>query len=54
MGLDPKNTVETLKHLKIQHIFNTLQKYFSAGQYPKNTDLRNDQIPKKYSADPCL
>ena len=54
MGLDPKNTVETLKHLKIQHIFNTLKSTLALVSAQKNTDLRNDQILKKYSADPCL
>ena len=46
MKLDPKNTVETLKQLKIQHIFNNPISTSAVISIQKNTDFRNDQNPK--------
>ena len=44
--IEPKNTVEGIKHLKIQHLFENPKKYASHDQYPKNTDFQNSK-PKK-------
>ena len=43
MKLDPKNTVENINHLKIQHLSNSPKKYGSCDQYPKmkSTDFQN-------------
>ena len=51
--LQPKNTVQNMKHLKIQHYLTTLKNTAALGSTQKNTDLRNSK-PKKYSADSCL
>ena len=45
-GIGPENTVEDIKHLKIQYLFDNPKKYSSFDQYPKNTDFRNSKPPK--------
>ena len=53
MKLDPKDTVENVKHLKIQYFYLTAQKNTAAmTSTQKNTDFPNSK-PKKYSANPC-
>ena len=48
--LDLKNIVENIKHLKIQHLFDSPKKYSSYNQqaYPKEYGFRNSKL-KKYS-----
>ena len=41
-----KNTVENVKHFKIQLLFNNPKIYSSCDQYPQNTDSPNSK-PKK-------
>ena len=41
--IGPKNNIEDIKHLKIQHLFKN----------SKNTDFKNLKW-KKYTVDPCL
>ena len=51
--LDSKNTVENIKHFKIQLLFCNPKNTADVTSTQKNTDFRNSK-PKKYSADPCL
>ena len=39
----PKNTVENMKHFKVQLSFTNRRKYSSCDQYPKNTGSRNSK-----------
>ena len=51
--IGPKNTVEDIKHLKIQHLFDNPKNTAALTSTQKNTDFRNSK-PKKYSANPCM
>ena len=44
--LDPKSTVENMKHFKIQFLFSNPIKYSSCDQHPKNTDSWNSKAKK--------
>ena len=54
MKLDPKNTVETLKQLKIQYIFNNPKSTSAVISKKKKYKFSKRSKPKKYSVDPCL
>ena len=51
--IGPKNTVEDINHLKIQHYLTT-QKNIAAMTSIQKIQIFEIQNKKKYSADPCL
>ena len=52
MKPDPKDTVENVKHLKIQHLFDN-PKNTATMTNTKKIQIFQIQNPKIHSADPC-
>ena len=53
--IGPKNAVEDINHLKIQHFFDlTTPKSIVAITSTKKIQIFKIQNPEKYCADPCL
>ena len=52
--IGPQNTIEDIKHLKIQHLIENPKKIQQLRPVPKKIQIFEIQNPQKYSVDPCL